>query len=356
MTKPDNRTGRFRFAGLLAAMVASLIAASATLPRPAAAQSPTEFKISIWLPPAHPLIKSAQEWADAIDAESKGTLKFKIYPSEQLGKAIDHYDMARDGIVEVAYVAAGYQPGRFPIINVTQIPFIVSNGISGSAAVDSWYRKYADAELKDVHFCLAFIQDPGSFHSRTKKIVVPGDIAGMKIRPSASYIGELITNLGGTNVASSAPEARMILERGTADAMTFPWGSVFLFGIENVTKYHLDAPLYTAPFVWVVNKARYEALNADQKKALDDHCTTEWAEKLGGPWAQFEEAGIVRMRATPGHEVYTLTPEQLALWRKSATPLMTSWQATGRGNGGDPERIFSELQSALGKYKAAYQP
>ena len=334
----------------LAAVALQLAAAG----RPAVAQNATELKISIWLPPTHPLIKGAQEWADAIEEELKGSLKFKIFPSEQLGKAIDHYDMARDGIVDVAFVATGYQPGRFPIINVSQIPFIVGNGVTGSAAIDAWYRKYADAELKDVHFCLAFIQDPGTFHSPTKKITVPADIAGMRIRPSTNYVGELIKLLGGTNVASSAPEARMILERGTADAITFPWGSVFLFGIDKVTKYHLDAPLFTAPFAWVINKSVYNALSADQKKAIDDHCNSEWAQKLGGPWAEFEAAGRGKMRAAPGHEVYTLTPEQLDLWRKASEPLMTSWQQTIRAGGGDPELIFSELKSSLVKYKASY--
>jgi len=354
MSKVADQTRTSCVARLLASLAATAIFAMATMQLPAVAQTAVELKISLWVPPQHPLVKSTQDWANAIEEESKGTLKFKIFPSEQLGKAADHFDMARDGIVDIAYVATGYQPGRFPIINVAQIPFIVENGVTGSAAIDSWYRKYAAAEMKDVHFCLAFIQDPGAFHSRTKKIVVPSDIAGMRIRPSVGYVGELISSLGGTNVASSAPEARMILERGTADAITFPWGSIFLFGLENVTKYHLDAPLYTAPFVWVVNKARYEALPPDQKKALDNHCTTEWAEKLGAPWAEFEAAGRAKMRATPGHEVYTLTPEQLAQWRKAAEPLMTSWQSTMRSAGRDPDQIFSELKDALVKYKASY--
>jgi TRAP-type C4-dicarboxylate transport system substrate-binding protein len=146
----------------------------------------------------------------------------------------------------------------------------------------------------------------------------------------------------------------MILERGTADAITFPWGSIFLFGLENVTKYHLDAPLYTAPFVWAINKTRYEALGPDQKKALDNHCTTEWSEKLGAPWAEFEAAGRAKMRELQGHEVYTLTPDQLALWRKAADPLFTSWKSTVRAAGGDPDQIFSELKESLIKYKASY--
>ena len=78
--------------------------------------------------------------------------------------------------------------------------------------------------MKDVKFCLAFIHSPSSFHSRTKKIVVPDDIKGMKIRPADATIANFVTLLGGTNVQSSAPEVRDIIERGVADAVTFPCG------------------------------------------------------------------------------------------------------------------------------------
>ncbi len=74
-----------------------------------------------------------------------------------------------------------------------------------------------------------------------------------------------------------------------------------------------------------MNKDKYDAMSPAQKKVIDDHCTTEWAGKVGGPWAEFEHAGIAKMKAEPGHEVYALTPEQLAQWKKAAAPLEKSW-------------------------------
>ena len=67
------------------------------------------------MPPAHPLVPATQAWAADIEKASGGTIKVAVFPSEQLGKAFDHYDMARDGIADVTYVNPGYQPGRFPI-------------------------------------------------------------------------------------------------------------------------------------------------------------------------------------------------------------------------------------------------
>src|SRR6266849_661761 len=179
------------------AFLALLVAASVT---PALAQDKTvTLKASMWVPPAHPLVPATQAWAADIEKASGGSIKISVFPSEQLGKALDHYDMARDGIADVTYVNPGYQPGRFPIAAAGELPFLMSDAKGGSMALDAWYRKYADKEMADVKYCLAFIHSPSSFHSRTKKIVVPDDVKGMKVRPAHATMANFVTQLGGTN-------------------------------------------------------------------------------------------------------------------------------------------------------------
>lgn len=319
-----------------------------------AADQTVQLKLSHWVPAAHPLHPAFQAWAADIEKESGGTIKSTIFPAQQLGKAVDHYDMARDGIADFAYVNPGYQPGRFPIIAAGELPFLMENAKGGSEALDAWYRKYAAKEMKDVHFCLAFVHDPGVFSSRAKKILVPADMGGLKVRPADATIGQLVTLLGGTNVQASAPEARDVLERGVADAITFPWNSLILFGIDKATKYHMDAPLYVTTFVWVMNKAKYDALSPTQKKVIDDHCTTAWAEKIAAPWADWEAAGRDKIKHEPGHEVYPITADQLAQWRKAAQPLTAKWAEGAKQAGVDPDKTLGELKGELAKYKAAY--
>jgi len=225
-----------------------------------------ELKLSHWVPPSHPLQKALEDWGASVEKDSGGTIKYKVYPAQQLGKAFDHYDMARDGIADLTYINPGYQPGRFPIIGAGELPFLMTNAKGGTQALDAWYRKYAAQEMKDVKFCLAFVHDPGAFHSHSKKIVVPDDIKGMKIRPAHATMATFVTQLGGTNVQASAPEVRDVLEKGVADAVTFPWGSVVLFGIDKVTKYHLDMPLYVTTFAFVFNKDKYNQMSAARRR------------------------------------------------------------------------------------------
>jgi len=332
----------------------ALLAAALACAGPALAQDKTvEWRFSHWVPPSHPMHPAAEAWAQSIEKASGGTIKMKIFPAQQLGKAFDHYNMARDGIADVAHVNPGYEPGRFPVIGAVELPFLFANSKEGSAAADAWYRKYAGKEMADVKYCLTFMHDPATIHSTKKKVVVPGDIKGMKIRPANATIARFVTLLGGTNVQASAPEARDVLEKGVAEAITFPWGSIVLFGIDKVTKFHIDSAFYVTEQLWVINKGKYDALSATQRRVIDDHCSPEWALKIAAPWAEFEAGGREKIKAA-GHEVYPLTPAQLAEWRKAAEPLQAEWAANVKKADYDPDVLLKELKDSLTKYKSLY--
>jgi len=72
-------------------------------------------------------------------------------------------------IADVTYINPGYQPAASrssaPANCRSWFP-TPKRRLDGSRRL---YRKYAEKEMKDVKFCLAFIHAPSSFHSRTKK-------------------------------------------------------------------------------------------------------------------------------------------------------------------------------------------
>src|SRR5262245_19731219 len=201
-------------------------AALAALCAPASAQDKTfTLKLSHWVPATHPLQKTMEEWGASVEKASNGTIKSTVYPAQQLGKAPDHYDMTRDGIVDFAYINPGYQPGRFPVVSAAELPFPVGEARRGSRATLASTADIAAVWMKGVKLCFSFTLDPLRMHSRNKKVVVPSDIKGMKIRPAQATMAAWVTQLSGTNITSSPSEIREILDKGVADATTTPYGS-----------------------------------------------------------------------------------------------------------------------------------
>jgi len=314
-----------------------------------------QMKMSLWVPPAHPIVADLEKWAQSLSQASEGTIKATIYPAQQLGKAADHYDMARDGIVEYAMVAPGYSPGRFPIWSLIELPFSFSNSTSGARALHEWYLKYAPVEMKDVHVCLVSMHHPGVFHFKDNPVRMPAELARRRIRPAGPGMAQFITQLGGTNVQASLPEVRQLAERGVVDGVTFAW-DIFVIGADPILKHHMDEPMYVTSQVHAINKRFYDSLDDRQKKALDEHCTPEWSERINQGWAREELAARDRLKNSPEHDVYTLTDTERAAWREAARPLVDqAHEAVQKRYRLDAKEIHQELLKTLEKHNARYQ-
>ena len=327
--------------------LASLAPVALALPGAVLAQDkPVEMKFGSWVPAQHALAKTGFEpWAKSVEAASGGSIKVALFPAQQLGKANDHYDMARDGIAEITYVNPGYQAGRFPIFSAGELPFLMSKPGPGSAALDAWYRKYAATEMKDVKFCFAHLHI-GTLHSK-QPITDPAQIKGMKIRSANGTVAQMMTLLGGTNVQVSAPEARDALEKGVADAITFPWNSIISFGIDKAVSFHTDMRLYAAGFVWAINKPWYEKLSVNQKKVIDNHCNNEWATRVGTDWGAAEDAGEEKLAKTPGHTIVKLNAAQRDAWHKAVEPVTAQWIAAADKAGVPGKAALDDLKREL---------
>lgn len=306
-----------------------------------------ELRFAHWLPPQHPFHQGVVEWAAALKEASNGALDVSIFPAAQLGAPNDHYDMAKSGTVDFAWITIGYAPGQFPIAELADIPFAVQGDPHKvSRAFDQWYRPYAETEMPDVKLCLAHFGPSGTFHTK-KEVRLPPDISGLKVRPANAAVSSYIAAMGGSAVQVPATEARTAIERGVADALTFPMNSLVMFGIAKVVSHHLDAQLYFPGAAVLMNKATYEGLTGDERAAVDKLCSTEWADKFVAPWINWEQEGRAALEKAGGHQIYKPTEEELSAWRQVAEPLRVKWAETVKAKGHDPVAIEKALADAL---------
>ena len=314
-----------------------------------------ELRLGHWLPPTHPMqTLGLDPWIESIKQASGGKINITIFPASQLGAAPDHYDMARDGIADITYTNPGYQAGRFPFYSLAEIPFHATNAKSGAKALHEWYAPLAEKEMADVKFCLINPHDPGTIHSKVE-IKVPADIKGKNIRPAHATMARFVSQLGGASVQVPAPEAREAITKGTADAMTFPWNSIYIFGIDQATKYHLDMPFYLSSQMLLFNKAAYEGMSEENRKVIDAHCTPEWSQKFSTGWADNEYSGRQKMIDSGEHTLYKPTAEEVQLWRDASKPLLDAWRADVTAKGGNPDEIYSSYVEALKRNDAYYE-
>jgi TRAP-type C4-dicarboxylate transport system substrate-binding protein len=316
----------------------------------AASAAKVEARLSHWVPKTHPLqVLGMEPWAKSINEASHGEIEIKIFPAQQLGAAADHYDMARDGIVDIGFINPGYQPGRFPILAAAELPFHFTNAKIGMRALTEWYDRYAPQEMKDTYFCMAISHDPGTMHS-TSRILVPADVKGKAVRPANATEARFVALMGGTTVQVPAPAMHDVLSKGLVQITQSPWESLYIFGAADLVKHHLDIPLYASINAFVFNKGFMARLSPENRKVIEDHCTPEWAEKMSSGWADVEAAGRGKIAADPTHTLYKPDAEQLKLWKAAAAPLTDEWKGIVKAKGLDAEAIYKGMVDALKKY------
>ena len=341
-------------------MMAAMAAAVGLGGTAAYAQDKTfELKFNHALPATYALVTGGfNVWAESITKDSNGTIKFTFFPSSQLGATKDAYDITANNVAEVSWNTPDYQPGRFPIISLANTPFMMTSGDRGSAAVDDWYRRYAEREMKEVKVLITHVHAPGTFHFAKPNIKTVEDIKGLKIRSAGGMISRWVSSLGGANVQIPAPESRDAVVKGLVDGTTLPYGTLIAFKISQATPYHIDDRFYVTVFNIVMNKSVYESMSPAQKKVIDAHTTPEWAERIGAAWAKFEEGGRDILKKDKKHVFYELTPEQRKAWVESAKFLIADWEkevTKKYGGAVDAKAALDDLKATLKKYKTDYQ-
>ena len=122
-------------------------------------------------------------WMDKVEKESGGRIKFEGYPAMQLGGTpVQLYDQAKDGVVDVVWTLPGNTAGRFPRIEVFELPFMMNNAEATSKAYWEYFSTVAPDEFKDTQVLALQVHGPGVIHTTDKPIKSIADMRGLKLR------------------------------------------------------------------------------------------------------------------------------------------------------------------------------
>lgn len=312
-----------------------------------------EVRVSFWVPATHALVKAFEGWGKSLTDASGGTIKVTLFPAEQLGKAVDQYDMARDGIAEMTMVAPAYNSGQFPIFLLDEVPFLFSNSTKGVRALHEWYLNYAPIEMPDVKLCVMAMHHPATLHMKSSEVKVPAEMSGKRLRVAGTTSVAYVTGQGAATVQAAFPEIRELVERGVVDGITFPW-DLTVINSKDTIKYHVDLPIYIGTQGFVLNKPFYDGLTDAQKAAVDSHCTPEWSEKLSTPWAERELKAKADLMADPSHVVYKPTEEETKLWVAAADNIREKAVAAVSRYNLDGNKLLEELKKKLAEAGAGF--
>ncbi|WP_108815807.1 TRAP transporter substrate-binding protein [Loktanella sp. Alg231-35] len=329
--------------------------AAAGLATTASAQEVT-LRLHQFLPaqanvPAHIL----DVWADKVEADSDGRIKIDRFPSMQLGGTPPQLiDQAIDGVADIIWTVAGYTPGRFPQLEVFELPFLSPDAEATSRA----FWEMAEERMMDTDFAAfkplgLWVHGPGVIHTN-RPVTDVADLRGLKLRAPTRTTTTLFTELGATAVGMPVPAVPEALSKGVIDGAVIPWEVVPALKVQELVSNHTEFPgeaLYTTAFIMAMNPDAYNALPADLQAVIDANSGLEFSAFAGRTMQEYDAPGRALAEAQ-ANTIITLNPEQVAAWRAASAPTIANWIAEADAAGIDGTGLYAQAQALIAKHNA----
>ena len=294
-------------------------------------------------------------WREKVEKESGGRIKFEAYPAMQLGGTpVQLYDQARDGVVDIVWTLPGNTAGRFPRIEVFELPFMMNNAEATSKAYWEYFQTQCPDEFKETQVLALHVHGPGMFHTVAKQVKSAADLRGMKVRGPTRQVTKLLGSLGAIPVGMPLPQIPDALSKGTIEGCVIPWEVVPSVKVHELTKFHSEFPatspaLYTTTFVMAMNKAKYDGLAPDLKKVIDANsglATSAWL----GKTQQGNDVPGRKTAVDRGNTLYTFTAEQTQEFVKLSSAIDNEWVADMDKRGFKGQALLDSAKALIKKH------
>lgn len=312
-----------------------------------------ELKIAHFVPPSHSVSIWLEEWSKRMETASKGQLKFSIFPNMQLGPPPKYFDLARTGQADITWFVHGFTPGRFPLAEISNLPYMMGSAEIGLKVLnDKELRsKYLEKEHAGLKVLLLMTHQPGNIHTGSKPIRTVDDMKGQRHRFSSATVREFIAALGGTPVGMPPTQMVESMQRGTLDGMWIDYGGANAFKIGPVTKHTTEMYSYVTSFCICMNLAAYNKLPDNLKKLIDDSFAGV-EEEVGHAWDKLDEPGRAALMQA-GMTPIKLSKEEDAKFRAVGAKV-TEAKVEELAKKGLPAReVYNTMKSLAAKHETS---
>jgi len=338
---------------LLGAMLFGVTGCSSAPAKDADAKQ-VELKLAHFWPSGHPVeTELVQPWAEEIEKATDGRVKIVSYPQETLAKANDIYDGVVNGICDIGISCFAYTRGRFPVLEVFELPGIIYNNSKVASRV-AWegIQELNPAEIQDTKLLMVITTGPGALFTKTP-VTKLSDLKGMEIR-ATGLSAKTLAALGASPVGMAQSEAYESLSKGVVKGNLGPVEVLQGWKQAEVTRYITRTPfLYNTLFFVTMNKEVWNSLGPEDQTAIEE-ISRKYFDVASGLWdKQNEEA--MKYAIEEGMQVIDLSDAETKLWIDLVTPVQQEYIASMTKLGLDGQEIIDTVKALAEKYNAQYK-
>ncbi len=295
-------------------------------------------------------------WAAKLEKESAGHLRLQVFPAMGLGGApAQLYDQVKDRTADIVWTAIDFTPGRFPALEVFELPFLVNSAQGSSRALWRYVQanNLARTELDGVRVLAVHHQAAPQFQLQSKPVASLADLSGMKIRAPGPIAGKLLAALGAAPVELPLADVSGALAKGALDGALLPWDAP---ATRESIKYYAELDpaspwLYSSVFLLAMNAASYQALSDDLKQVMRAASGPDTCAALAKVFEDSQPSAR-KQALERGQKVNLLSREELKNWQKAAQGVTGDWIKTLDQSGLDGKALVDSARELVAEHDA----
>lgn len=340
---------KLKFQSMLLLFILSagfLAACGSTEGQSTSSEESKELTVSHFLPSTHPIQTNILEvYLDQLKEKTDGRITSEIYSAGALGDPGSQYDMAVTGTADIALSVHGFTPGRFPLVSVVELPFLVETAGESSEMLWTLYKEFPELqkEHEDTTPLWLFTVDPAQLISANKKIEKPEDLKGLRVRTPSPLGNQIIEMLGGIPVSMPMGEVYDSLQKGVVDVAMVPISEAKDFNLHEVIKYITYGNFSVTPFFSVMNNDVFASFSKEDQELIKNLGGENMIDAVAKSTVEASKAGR-KMAEENGVEIIELKGDLLAEWEKSLAPISAKWIEDMESKGLPGQAIFDRVQ------------
>lgn len=291
--------------------------------------------------------KQMEKWKEELEKRTDNKVKVDLFPGGTLLTDKNMYDGVKDKVADIGLSCPTYEPGRFPLLGISDLPSGFPNSKVASRVIFDLVKEFPPDAFKDFKIITVFATEPSHFMV-VKPVTNLQDLKGRKIRISGA-LTPVLTELGASPVGMGMSEVPEALQTGIVEGVVSSREVLKDLKLAEKLKYTTDYPLTITCFAAVMNKETWNSLPPDVQKVIDD-LSLEMCTWTADYMDNHVKEALEWSKKEHGLQMTTLTPDEKASWDKILQPIQDKYVADLKARGLPAEEYKKRLYELKEKY------
>lgn len=307
-----------------------------------------------WLPPTHDIDnKVFKPWFEEVARVTDGRVKIE-FTTSSLGPLPRQYELATSGVADVTFGSQSLTPGRFPLAEILELPFLGNSAESVSVAYWRVYNKHFEKTkpYKGVKLLALSSLAPYGVQTVSKPVSSIGSFSGLKLRAAGKHLADVIRALDAVPISASVTELHDLYSKGVIDGGLGNDDQVRSFGLAKYIKYRtvISGGISNYATFVVMTARKWASLSEADREAIEKIAGEKLARSIGRIIDQSAALGEKQMRRA-GAETIVADGQFLAKLKAKLAVFEKRWIEKANKVGVDGAAALKMLRSEAASYK-----